>query len=410
MASNATTAIYIDRSYSKAKTKGSLISIRVTFERRHKYYATPFSLTVDDFEKVISERPRQPFKDIALQLQAFEKKASDIIRDLPTFTFDAFEKRFLTNRIEQFRISNAFEEYAKDLRENNQIGTAVSYECAKNSLNQFFANANFSDVTVDFLNKYENWMLAKGNSVTTVGIYLRQLRALFNKAIGEDLIKKEQYPFGKRKYEIPTSKNTKKALSLPVIEQIFNYQAKENSTVERSRDYWLFIYQANGINVKDVCLLKYANIKGNFIEFERAKTSRTKRAVEPIKIVLTDHIRNIIDKHGNQDKTPGNYIFPILSKGLTATRQRQLIQQITALINDHMKAIAAALKIETKITTYVARHSFATVLKRSGLNISFIKEALGHSAEKTTENYLAGFEDDIKIEAAKALTNFRKQF
>ena len=161
------------------------------------------------------------------------------------------------------------------------------------------------------------------------------------------------------------------------------------------------------MNVKDVCLLKYDNIKTDMLVFVRAKTVRTKRSVEAISVVITKEVKTIINKWGNKNKSAKNYIFPVLTEGLTAHREWQLIQQFTQVLNSHMKSIGKKLGIESNITTYAARHSFATVLKRSGINTEFISEALGHGSLKTTQSYLAGFEDDSKREAIKALTAFK---
>jgi integrase len=160
--------------------------------------------------------------------------------------------------------------------------------------------------------------------------------------------------------------------------------------------------------MKDMALLKYNNIVDNVLSFERAKTIRTKRVVEPIRIPLVEDAKNIIIKWGNIKDDTNNYIFPILTEGLTLERQRQLIQQATKVVNSHMKEIAGELKITKKSTTYVARHSFATILQRSGASESFISEALGHSSMQTTQSYLAGFEDEAKKETVKALTAFKK--
>lgn len=141
----------------------------------------------------------------------------------------------------------------------------------------------------------------------------------------------------------------------------------------------------------------------------RAKTARTKRKIEPIRVVLTDEVKAIIKKWGNKNEDGTTFIFPILEKGLTPERERQLIQQLTGVINDHMKAIANKLDIHTDCTTYAARHSFSTVLQRSGVSTEFISEALGHSSLKTTVNYLAGFEDETKKETLKALIAFKKE-
>jgi integrase len=122
---------------------------------------------------------------------------------------------------------------------------------------------------------------------------------------------------------------------------------------------------------------------------------------------LVDDAKQIIERWGNRRIDGSTYIFPVLTKGLSAVRERQLIQQLTGVINDHMKIIAKHLGIESTLTTYVARHSFSTILQRSGASTEFISEALGHSNVKTTQNYLAGFEDESKKETVKALTAFK---
>lgn len=397
------------------------IKIRITFQRKQVYYRTPYSLSNIDFSEVMGKesthgenkgsrikKTKKEIKEISLELHEYENKAGNIIKELQVFTWTIFEKKFLTNTIANNTIKTSFEQYAKKLRENEQLGTADTYEAAMKSIDKFEPNLKFSDVTIDFLKKYEKWMLANGKSVTTIGFYLRNLRSIFNTAIEDGLITKELYPFGKRKFEIPTGKNIKKALSLSEIGLIYHYKDKGGSHYEKSKDYWIFSYLCNGINMKDVCLLKYGDIKGSVIIFERAKTIRTKRNAEPIRIALTKEIKYIIEKHGNKDKLPGNYIFPILTKGLTVKRQRQLILQYIHVVNDHMKEVALQLGIHDNVTTYTARHSFATILQRSGVSTSFISEALGHSNIQTTQNYLAGFEDAAKLETVKVLTAFKK--
>lgn len=405
---NATTSIFFDKHHPKADGKCS-IYIRVTFDRKRMYYKTGISLSVQENEKVMGDKPRNEFKEYALKLQAFEKRAADIIKDLPIFSFTAFEKQYYTNKATKGTIDAAFTAYIDQLKAAERIGTSVTYECAQKSLNTFAPGIKFSEVTPDLLTKYEKWMLSNEKSVTTVGIYLRSLRTLFNNAIADGDLTAEFYPFGKKKYEIPTGNNVKKALTISDIGAIYNYQPEAGSMADRAKNYWLFMYLCNGMNVKDMSLLKYDNIQGDILEFERAKTMRTKRNVEPIRVVITDEVKEIIDTWGNKKKDGKTFIFPILEAGLTPERQHQLIQQITQVINSHMKTIAKDLNITNDVTTYSARHSFATILQRSGVGTEFISEALGHSNVKTTQNYLAGFEDHSKRETIKALTAFIKR-
>ncbi len=279
-----TTAIYFNKWVPNKEGKCPL-SLRITYDRKKRYYSTEYALTPEEFDKVIAPKPKGVFKDIAVALQAEENKAIEIIRLLPMFTFEAFEKRFISNMSANDTLKNAYAVKIKGLKENSRLGTVVTYECGLASLEKFQPGATFAHVTQNYLDKYEAWMVAKGNSKTTVSIYVRTLRSIFNDAIAEGIISKDLYPFGKRKYEVPSGRNIKKALSLEEIALIFNYQPAPGNE-EMARDYWLFLYMANGMNVKDMALLKYGNIKGDHIQYERAKTKNTKRVYEPIQVCL----------------------------------------------------------------------------------------------------------------------------
>jgi integrase/recombinase XerD len=248
-------------------------------------------------------------------------------------------------------------------------------------------------------------MQANGKSKTTTGIYLRSLRAVFNRAN----IDVSLYPFGERKdkYSIPTSRNIKKALTIEEIAKIFHYQPQQPGTNEElARDYWIFIYLCNGLNVKDLCLLKRKNIDGDTLKYERAKTKRSKKEKEEITVSLKPEAKTIIVKWGQPSINPETNIFPHLHKNMTAEREREIIHQVTKTINKYMKRIAKELEINKPITTYWARHSFSTVLKRSGASIEFISEALGHSDSKTTCKYLDSFENEAIHKTTDALTAF----
>jgi len=199
-------------------------------------------------------------KELKKKIQAFEKKANGIIDNLPFFTWQTFEKRYYTNRAAKDILNLAFEERIKELKQAGKISTAVSYECAKNSLNKFAPDVMFIDITPAFLTDYEKNMLGCGNSKTTISMYLRSLRSLFNTAINNNDILPALYPFRrnqneKDKYEIPEGHNIKKALDMTDIEAVFNYKTERGSTKDMAKDYWIFIYLTNGLNVKDLCLL-----------------------------------------------------------------------------------------------------------------------------------------------------------
>jgi integrase/recombinase XerD len=118
-------------------------------------------------------------------------------------------------------------------------------------------------------------------------------------------------------------------------------------------------------------------------------------------------MREIIDRWANKDKAPNNYLFPVLEPNINALRQYELIELFTQSINDWLVKIKKKLKIEKRLTTYVARHTFSTVLKRSGVSTEFIQESLGHTNIRTTEKYLDSFEREVKKKLVGNLMAFK---
>jgi integrase/recombinase XerD len=402
----------------RAKTDGTYpLKLRVTYQRDRKYYNIGIDLTEEVWADVQDKtKTRREIREIRDRIAEFEVRAEKIIRLLDSFTFEVFEKRYFQSEQETAKqntlkgdVRHVFTQYIESLRAENRIETAASYNSALNSLLAYRKRLRFDEVNPEFLRGYERAMILAGKSVTTISIYLRSFKVIFNFAVSEGGVSLDKYPFGKRRYQIPGGRNTKKALTLAEIEKIYSYEAIPGSHVERARDLWLFSYLCNGINIKDICHLRWRNIDGDRLSYVRAKTSRTSKAnVRQITSVLTDPVMGIIDKWGNRPESPDDYVFPILKDEATELQKRNSVKNLVKYVNKRMKGIAEALEIDKPVTTYFARHSFATVLKRSGAPIEFISESLGHADLKTTEAYLDSFEDDVKREYAKALLNFKK--
>ncbi len=187
------------------------------------------------------------------------------------------------------------------------------------------------------------------------------------------------------------------------IKQIFHY-SDGRETTDKYRDLWLFVYMCNGINVADIVKLKYSNILDGEICFVRQKTERTAKSRKEIRCVITPQLKAIMDRWGSETN-PDNYIFPYLNGNETPLERKTITKELTKRINKRMKEIGNVLGFGL-ITTYTARHSFATILKRGGANIAYISESLGHSDLKTTEAYLASFEREEREKNALLLTCF----
>jgi len=174
---------------------------------------------------------------------------------------------------------------------------------------------------------------------------------------------------------------------------------------------WLFAYFSNGMNVKDIALLKYENIQKDkkSFKFIREKTKNsTKDDLHEIEVIITEDIQRIIDKWGNKPIKPLTYIFNIFDPNKMSEKgKRDAVKNASKRIGKYMKRIATELKLE-KMPTYIyARHSFSTILKRAGVPIEMISEQLGHTSIKTTEIYLGSFESGQKREITKYLTSFK---
>lgn len=384
--------VYLDKNRPKQSGKCS-VKIKVTYNRKRKYFTTGIDLTNKSFEQIFfGKRKTSEQKEIKTKIEYFEKKANDVIDNLSVFSFDSFEERFLDQRNTTNSVSFAFDKHIGNLKLENRVGTAVSYECARNSIDSFKPSLTFAEVTPILLKRYESWMLKNGRSISTVGIYLRSLRAIYN----QQNLDQSVYPFGngRNRYSIPTSKNTKKALTVEEIATIYNYDAEPNSTKEMARDYWLFLYLCNGMNVKDLCLLKWKDIDDNMLSYKRSKTERSQKESKRISVGLKSQSMDIIKKWGLPSIDKNAFIFPHINNEMDAYQKRATYQQLTKIINKYMKLIASEVGIGKKVTTYYARHSFATVLKRSGTKVEMISELLGHSSVDVTESYLDSFENE----------------
>jgi site-specific recombinase XerD len=166
-----------------------------------------------------------------------------------------------------------------------------------------------------------------------------------------------------------------------------------------SRDIFIFSYLCAGINFTDIANLKHSNITDNRLQYTRQKTSKK------INISLSEKALEILNRYTNIDETD-NYLFPILDTKthITATQKQNRIHKVLGHINKHLKTIADTAKLKNvNLTTYVARHSFATTLKKSGVHVEMISEALGHSDIATTQIYLDSFDNSQIDNAMKCL-------
>lgn len=430
------------------KTQCYPIKLRLTNNRISKEYKTIYSLSRDKYEKLKASHLSPDLVKIKNDLRHIESLVGEAVRKIDPFSFwifkrdivmgdslfkqknvkhppatriesgvDAFDysgyyKKFpiLTEKHDEIgTISGVYCQYIKKLIRENRIGSAFKYLEGYHNLIKFGGNMHFRDITEDWLRSFEAYMINKGRSRATVGGALRTLRAMFNLADAKKIINRQMcYPFGRHKYLIPIAKKRKEFLELSDIRRIY-FDEPSCESEGYAKALWFFLYFGNGMNPKDLAYLKFKNIDGDYFSFYRMKTDLTSRH-NPILITvyINDDMHKTIQRYGNDDHSPDNYIFPFLKKGTTPLEEYLSVPRLTYFINDWMKKIGERLNIELKPTTIITRHSFSTVMKRAGAGTEFIQEALGHADKRTTENYLGSFDQKVKKEFAKKLEAFKE--
>jgi len=362
-----------------------------------------------NFEKN-SPRKNCPNKEQILKI--IEERLSEYRSQIFDFRFEGkvYTADTLIQKVENPTIRKTVavflkQEYERLINEG-RIGNANTYKDLINSINRFCGLPDFffSNIDVIWLDKYESWLRGNGNTENTIGIKFRSLRAVYNRAIKYNYVKRDNYPFNEYKVSKLKKQTAKRAITKAEIKKIEELDLREITTYHSpllhfSKDLFLFSYYSCGMNLIDIAQLKWTNIVDGRIIFERHKTSKLINfAIQPPAI-------SIIQKYEAITHNENDYIFPILSPSFHITEQQKhfRIKKVTRGINKNLKKIGEYLKLSIPLTSYVARHSFATVLKRSGVNVSLISECLGHSDLKTTQIYLDSFENSQIDEAMKNL-------
>ena len=410
-------SIYLDT--RRAKENGKYpVKLRVftSMPRIQKLYPTTFEFSEKEFNSIWeTAKPRKEHKSLRQALKAVEVQAVEIADALTPFSFELFEKRLFRKAGDGVRVSYHYNQINKDKIKRKEIGTASNYQCSQKSLRRFveatgrgkFENLTLFDITPNWLGDYEQFMTDSGRTLSTVGVYLRPLRAIFNKAIEEKEIDKDFYPFGKRKYQVPSSTKVKKALNKEQLKTLYT-STPQNNQQQKAKDFWFFSYFCSGMNTKDIAELRFKDIEDDKIHFIRAKTKRTtKGQSKHVTVYLNEFASNFIKQYGNEDTSPDNLVFNIISDNQSETEQHNSKNNFNRLLGQHLKRLCKSIGLPETISPNWARHTFATnAVINKGATKDFIQEALGHGSKATTERYFAGFDDDTKKEFAKSLLEF----
>jgi len=281
---------------------------------------------------------------------------------------------------------------------NSQIEKKTRTDCYStartyaNALRNFwkFRNGNdliFGDMSGEMIQEYETWMLHTGLKRSSASCYMRTLRTLYRKAAEEGLAENNDIF---RKVHISVGKTRKRAVTSDVIRAILKLDLTDKPSLDFARDIFMFSFYTRGMSFVDIAHLKKSDLRNGLLTYNRRKTFQS------LTIQWERPMQNIANKYIEQ-AIGSPYMFPIIKGESFADcmTYRQALQRI----NRSLKRIGSMIGLAVPLTTYVARHSWASIARNMDVPLAVISEGLGHDSDKTTQIYLASLDTSMINEA-----------
>ena len=389
----------------KRKNGSFPLVIRIFSERKFRTVNLKIYLMEDEFDETTQRAVKHPNKKeinqkitqylVRLQESALKMELSDARGSAQNIKTSVVKPQIKLDFL-------AFAEtIVKEQEEGKHYGNALFYKSAISALKTYTDKdtIQFREVTYEFLKKLENKMLTKGLTVNGVAMYMRTIRAVYNKAIKSKLIDRSNYPYDNFKIKIEAT--AKRNISKADIQAIMGLKIEENTPVWHARNYFLLCFNLIGISFADLLTLKKTDVKAGRVAYRRKKTHKL------YNIKLTATALELINFYSSPDRI---YILPVIPESALGDQveERKQIQNGTRLTNKYISKIGETLKIQQELTTYVARHSWATIAKRLGFSKDLIAEALGHEfGNKVTGIYLDSFDQEVIDDMNEAVCNLK---
>ncbi len=380
MKSKATIKIILDPT---DKSEKRLLKLRVTFNRKPHLYSlnTEKRLSVAEF----SNSKLKAYKDALSEAKKAFDIANTIVDDLGSdFSFELFLKKYREGvygeRKEDKSFASISEGYVQRL---DVYSTKQNYKASANWVERVHSGVKIEAIDEEFVDSMVAKMKEDGLSENSIRIYCRQLKAIFQQALDDGLVEGHN-PFAK--YAKRSIGRSHAGLSEEELAAFLQYKARTEKE-EFGQDFFILSIACSGANIGDILSLKNANIEGENISFIRRKTRKNPI---PIVIPLVSRAEDIFNKYGKIDiKHPDYFILPFLTGYVGDIAIRNRIHDIIKKINKGLDGLSEGAGLR-KITTYDARHTYATVVRDRGLSKEQIQKLLGHASSNTTEAYLKG--------------------
>ena len=299
----------------------------------------------------------------------------------------------------------AFDDYIKKLNEDDRYKYATNMRSTVKKLTEFVEiesnleklsifgdvdDLSITDIDVDFMKAFEAFMFKQGRSKSTVGVYARNIRTIWNNVYESH----PNYPFRKGGYVIPQGARKNQGLSKADVKKIIDFSS-DNDYLQTARDYFIFCFYNGGMNIKDVLHLK----KGQK-EFKRLKSIRTAKKEVIIPLVFNKITNDIIDRRTGK----GSYLFDVIKDRDDAKTRQNKVDALNKSLREQLHKLSDLLELEYKITPNWSRHSSTTILYEKGISLKAISEGLGHTTLNQTEGYVNTMIDKERPKIEKALS------
>lgn len=291
---------------------------------------------------------------------------------------------------QEYSLFNFMESIIIRLKQNGKVRTSETYTSALNSFKKFRKD---EDIMLDCLNSevmeaYEAWHQSRGVAPNTISFYTRILRAVYNRAVEEDIVENKN-PF--RHVYTGVDKTIKRALPLPVIKKIKALDLSLTPALDYARDMFMMSFMLRGMSFIDMAFLRKTDLQNGYVTYRRRKTG------QKLVIEWTNEMQLILDKY---PENASDYLLPVIRN--PGTNERCTYHNMGYNINHSLKAVAKVVGVTIPLTLYVARHSWASIAKSKGIPLSVISEGMGHDNEATTQIYLASL-DTSAVDKANSL-------
>ena len=276
------------------------------------------------------------------------------------------------------------------LRQNGKLRTAETYSTTLSSFRKFRSDEDImlDSITSQLMESFQAWHQQRGVAPNTISFYIRILRAVYNRAVEEEIIENRN-PF--RHVYTGVDKTVKRALPLPVIKKIKALDLSLTPALDFARDMFMISFMLRGMSFIDMAYLRKTDLSNGHITYRRRKTGQR------LTIQWTKDMQKILDKY---PENASEYLLPIIRN--RDTNERYVYRNVGYNINHNLKQIARRVGIAIPLTLYVARHSWASAAKAKGIPLSVISEGMGHDSETTTQIYLASLDTSI-VDKANSL-------